>query len=72
MCSVPDGFGAGGRYPFAVPPWLTNAIELAVGAVCLAGSAIAWRRRELRVYAIVFAIAGVAALGHVAVMIRTG
>jgi CHASE2 domain-containing sensor protein len=55
-----------------VPPWLTNAIELAVGAVCLVGSAIASRRRELRVIAIVLAIAGVAALGHATLMIANG
>ena len=52
-----------------MPPWLTNAIELAVGAVCLVGSTIAWRRRELRVFAVVFAVAGVAALGHATLMI---
>ena len=56
-------------YPCAVPQWLTNAIELAVGAVCLGGSAIAWRRRGLRAFAVLFALAGIAAFGHAVVMI---
>ena len=55
-----------------MPQWLTNAIELAVGSVCLGGSAIVWRRHELRAFAVVFALAGVAALGHAIVMIANG
>jgi hypothetical protein len=54
-----------------VPQWVTNAIELAVGAVCLGGSLIAWRR-ELRAFAVVFGLAGVAAVGHAVVMIASG
>jgi len=59
-------------YPCAVPQWLTNAIELAEGAVCLGGSAIAWRRHELRAFAVLFALAGIAALGHAVGMIANG
>jgi hypothetical protein len=55
-----------------MPQWVTNAIELAVGAVCLGGSAVAWRRRELRAFAVVFAVAGVAAVGHAVGMIANG
>jgi hypothetical protein len=55
-----------------VPQWLTNTIELAVGVVCLGGSAVAWRRHELRLFAVVFAVPGIAALGHAVRAIANG
>ncbi len=48
-----------------MPQALTDAIELAVGGVCLAVSLAAWRR-GLRVVAVLFALGGVTAVGHAA------
>jgi hypothetical protein len=47
-----------------VPGWLTSVIELAVGAGCLASAIATWRRRELRAYAVLLALAGATAVGH--------
>jgi hypothetical protein len=46
-----------------MPEALTDAIELAVGIVCLAVATTA-ARRGLRAVAAVFAVAGIAATAH--------
>jgi hypothetical protein len=48
-----------------MPPILADAIELAVGGVCLAVSAAAWRR-GLKPVALLFGLGGVVAVGHAA------
>jgi hypothetical protein len=47
-----------------MPDSLTSAIELAVGAACLGAAVAAWRRQKLRRFGALFAIGGVAAVGH--------
>jgi hypothetical protein len=54
-----------------MPAWLTSAIELVVGTACLGAAVVAWGRRELRRFAAIFAIAGVAAVGHAAWALAT-
>jgi hypothetical protein len=49
-----------------MPAWLTSAIELVVGAACLGAAVAVWGRRELRRFAPLFGIAGLAAVGHAA------
>ncbi len=46
-----------------MPQFATDLIELAVGVVCLGVMATTWRR-GLRVVAVVFAAAGIAAVAH--------
>jgi hypothetical protein len=53
-----------------MPQLATDLIELAVGMVCLGVMAAAWRR-GLRVVAVVFAAAGVAAVAHAAWSVAT-
>jgi hypothetical protein len=50
---------------------ITDAVELAVGAGCLAAGAGAWRRRALRWVAVLLLVAGLAAVVHAAVAIAT-
>jgi hypothetical protein len=53
-----------------MPQLLTDLIELAVGLVCIGVTVAAWRR-GLRVVAVVFAAAGVAAVTHAALSVAT-
>jgi hypothetical protein len=46
-----------------MPQLATDLIELAVGIACLGVTAASWRRGS-RVVAVVFAVAGLAAVGH--------
>ena len=47
-----------------MPQWVTDLIELSVGAVCLGAAALARRRRGLWWFAALAVIAGVAAIAH--------
>ena len=49
-----------------MPVWLTSAIELVVGLVCLAAAWWTWRRLGSRTTAGLLALAGLAAAGHAA------
>jgi hypothetical protein len=56
---------------WAVPQLAIDVIELAVGAACLAAAVAVWRR-GLRIAGVVFAVAGVAAVGHAVWSMATG
>ena len=50
-----------------MPRTLSALIELSVGLACVAGAWIAWRVPGLRWFAVMAAVAGLAAVGHAAV-----
>jgi hypothetical protein len=56
-----------------VPQWLTNAVELGVGVVCIGAAVVGARHPgRLRVLAAILALGGLAAVVHAAWAIATG
>jgi hypothetical protein len=54
-----------------MPAWLTSAIELIVGLVCLAAGWAAWSRLRSGAASAMFLLAGSAAVGHAVWMFAT-
>jgi hypothetical protein len=50
---------------------LNAVVETLVGLVCLGAGIAVWRKPGLRLLALVLAVAGLAAIGHVAIALAT-